>query len=641
MSNYGKTITNGVANYLSASSLQKADPTTGTGCLRAWKYHYEFGLREPPSKAMLHGIKIHGEIETYLKTGERAHLSSLVLAAMHMIPKPGPDLLVEHPIVPEDADGVAQLALAPVRFRGIPVVGKIDLMHARGTNQGTNEVGEIHDPPNTAEVIDWKTTSRLSNAKSGRDLIETVQMGIYGHYVFTVAPDVEHVRLSHGYLPTVGQPRKSTILATREDLELVGKHIHALTGSIIDAARESDIDKVEANTNACHAYHRDCPALKVCRAAQGGEDTLAEYLGVTAADRFHLPVIQPQDSNTGSMTSSLLDFIKTNAVPGTAAPVAPAPAPAAPAMSHDDAVRAEIARLSALVAPAAAAPAPVAASVALATLLGEIEAQGLGMPTFAGEAAKAVAAARGYALSNGAGLAGFGELAKFVFDDPSKLQEILDNAKYIVAQRAAAPAAAPAEVVAEAAPAPTPVIVAPPQTPATEKKKPGRPKKTPAAEAAPVTEAAAIQTVDVSATVSLQPVVTGEQLPLPKAETPKTDVPVTKDNNTVTTPSTSINLYVDCVVDGIVTQSLWPVIDYVSSELTRASGAPDFRFTDKDSKFSFGSWKGALAAGLRALNLPAGNYTLDGAMGDIASVSIEALRDIVRKSGGVFVKGVR
>ena len=71
------------------------------------------------------------------------------------------------------------------------------------------------------------------------------------------------------------------------------------------------------------------------------------------------------------------------------------------------------------------------------------------------------------------------------------------------------------------------------------------------------------------------------------------------------------------------------------------SGHPDFRLAPKDSPFGYSGWKGVLGAMVRQTPIPPGNYTLDGSFGDVAGVVIEAMREVVYRSGGVFVRGAR
>jgi hypothetical protein len=110
-------------------------------------------------------------------------------------------------------------------------------------------------------------------------------------------------------------------------------------------------------------------------------------------------------------------------------------------------------------------------------------------------------------------------------------------------------------------------------------------------------------------------------------------------------PPGAINIFVDCVVDGLETKSLWPLVIEIWNNMTADANAPDPRCADQNSSYGFGRWKGVLAACLREApslgHLPPGNYTLQGSMGDLGNVAAETLMQIAQATGGIFVKGAR
>lgn len=280
---HGRAVQDGKVRFLSVSSLEKGDSSKPTGCLRRWHYQYIGGIKEAPSDAMERGTRLHGEIAHYLTTGEQV-LSSQVLAGMHMIPEPGDDLLVEHDIVPEMPNGKSGIEIAPLRAAGIPLVGAIDLIHQRGTNKGTEAIEEMYDPKGTIEVIDWKTCRTLNNIKKGAELLKSIQMAGYGKYIFETNPESELVRLSHGYFPQQGVPRKTTIRVDRNQIDKSWEHANRVASSIGDAAKEPNPDKVEANTDACNAYGKECPARSVCTAVKS--NALSMFVGNELAEQL-------------------------------------------------------------------------------------------------------------------------------------------------------------------------------------------------------------------------------------------------------------------------------------------------------------------------------------------------------------------
>ncbi len=291
---HGRAVQDGKVRFLSVSSLEKGDSSKPTGCLRRWHYQYIGGIKEAPSSSMEAGTRMHAEIAHYLTTGENV-LSSQVMSGMHMIPEPGPDLLVEHDIVPEMPDGKSGIEIAPLRASGIPIVGAIDLIHGRGTNKGTEDIENIYDPKGTIEVIDWKGCRTLDNIKKGPELLKSIQMAGYGKYVFETEPDASLVRLSHGYFPSRGVPRKTTIRVDRNQIDKSWEHANRVASSISDAAKEPNPDLVEANTDACNSYGRDCPAKSVCSAVQ--RNTLAKFVGNVLAEQL-VPVERLMSNNT-------------------------------------------------------------------------------------------------------------------------------------------------------------------------------------------------------------------------------------------------------------------------------------------------------------------------------------------------------
>lgn len=307
-SGYGKTVIDGVIQYLSPSGMTTGDPSQPGGCLRRWVYKYVMGLKEPFTRSQKLGVETHGEIEHFQLTGEMT-LGHLAMGARQYIPDPSPLHMVEHVIKP------GELFVA-----GIRVVGHIDLVRGWEPGQRSfyiDSMGEEQiDPDRTIEMLDWKTTSDVTKwAKTGPQLINTIQMPLYGQWAAATRPQATHVRLSHVYMQTRGRPisRKATVLLDRERLSKRWEQIEGVARTLIDIAPETDINKVPANRNACSAF-RGCPRKDICPASK--QDTLTLVFGSAKARE-----IKPGEKET----MSILDELNQIA----AAPVA-APAPAAP-----------------------------------------------------------------------------------------------------------------------------------------------------------------------------------------------------------------------------------------------------------------------------------------------------------------------
>ncbi len=657
---HGKAIDKGVLRYVSASALQLGDSSTETGCARRHFYAYARGLKDPPSTATERGAALHAEVEKFLLTGDRSGLSSATLSGMPLFPSPGRDLWIEHDIllhpndemVARDADllaadcekhdpdraallrkhaadirGAASLDTAPLRASGIPVVGKIDCMHRRGTNKGGSDIMDVQDPAGTVEVLDWKFVKNLRYAKTREELLQSIQMALYGKFVFT-AFDTEHARLSLGYVPTSGTPRKVTARVSRDQVDESWNRIEALAGYLRDAAKSDDPDSIEANTRACNSYGRPCPASGTCRAAM--TKSLASVVGVTSAENL-LKKLRDRNNPVTTMTTPAkpTGFGSLGARLGASKPQPATPSPE------------EVAKEKARLARAAVASKYPGIEVLIQSVLD----CGLGFPTTRGEFAAAVGTMRGEAphtYKDVLRLEGDGELSQFEISSIEELTAALDDVRLEVEARKASATEAPAEVETEVA---QPMFV-PPETPESthtvkaEEPKPtsavdniaaqadgGKKKRGRPAKAKPAEEAKAAETpVEEIKTEILTPV-----------ETTKSETPAVA-------PSGAINVYFNCTyVEGVETTDLTGLVDRVVADLNElAKPELDFRFVPERHSLAYGKWKPALGALIREVGIARGNYHFRSLFSpDITQVVVEVLRQICRDSGGVMVFGSR
>ncbi len=280
---HGATIgKDGEVRLTSVSALELA-----ASCLRRWKSRYgPLKLQEPPTKSTDHGNKCHADMAKYLTTGSRAHLPQVIIAGLHQVPTPGPDLYVEYDFVPDLSDGRSGLEHAILRADDIPVTGAIDLLHERPENYGVPDIMDTRDEPGVIKMVDWKFPGNTKNIKTGHEIVEGFQMAGYGKWGFLRFPHLERIRLSLCYFPGYGTPRHSTALVTRDQVEQTWKHADAVAVSMKHAAREPDLNKIEFNTDACHRYGKPCPALEAGVCDGPKQDTFAEYVGITAEERL-------------------------------------------------------------------------------------------------------------------------------------------------------------------------------------------------------------------------------------------------------------------------------------------------------------------------------------------------------------------
>jgi PD-(D/E)XK nuclease superfamily len=626
--------------YVSVSRIATADPEE-SGCLRKWAYEMVHGKKRPETRATKRGVSVHGEIERYLKTGDRS-LSSLTLSGMHMVPDPGPGLFIEQDMAvppgatePETDDaGARALALAPMDVGGVSVLGRIDLIHGRGTNKGATSVEDAYDPPGTIEICDWKTTSSTDWIKKPRDLPALIQTATYAEWGFRVEPRATSVRLSLGYFVERGGPsRKVSLRVMREDVQPRLARAAAVVAQMRDAAREPNVDLVDANTSACRAYG-GCPHREYCTARM--HESLASFVGQTAAERIIAGnagagvgvVGAQQEDSMGLLDSMKAEAAAKNGV-STTLQLAPQP-PAQPTPAPDRA--AEIARLQ-------AEEAEQRDAVQFRAMLEKLEAYAaanavcpyvgggpLGIPAFGGAAAKLYAKVK--KVDSAHGFAGGGAMAKAMVDSLETAASILQDLDAYARAGHIKPAfEAPAPPAAMLPVAPGGPALFSPETP------PSSPVATPAAPSPPPA------TTSVAGTqISSPPAAAAAETAQPPAGAEKS--PAKKRAKRVAPGADALVVYVNCALDGLEAEPLQPYVDAWLAELARAvGGGVDVRFQPNDSPLSFGKWKGALASAVREAPIPPGAYHLDARGSETAEVVVEALRAKVRATGGALVRG--
>jgi hypothetical protein len=411
----GRAVQDGVIRYLSPSSITKADPGSTGGCLRRWWFRYVAMRQEAEGKAQILGTQMHAELKEFLLTGKDS-LGKIARALKQWIPTPIP-VWDATPHLPYPGKLWTEYEISgdpilsdPILFAaGIPIIGSIDVRNHR-------------DP--IREVLDWKSTSSLDYLPTPELMANTVQMSSYGEYEARYAELREGsraaapVRLTHGYTVTKGpaDARRVSLVVTREQLARRWEEIEGVTRCMVDAAKEVDPNKVDANTAACFAYNRRCDHFEVCTAAQ--HNSLNEFTKPVPESPMSVDVMK------------MLGMTQSPAAPTTPAPVAPA-APAPMTMAE---------RLAALeaqeraVAPQVVvqAPPPPTYTLEFAEAAKALDAAGWGWPAVTGEAASMKSALTGVA-NTGHGFAGSGKYGALTV---STAQEVIELAAYVTAERA-------------------------------------------------------------------------------------------------------------------------------------------------------------------------------------------------------------
>lgn len=650
----GHAVLDGRVRYFSVSSLEKAAPREA-GCLRRWWYRYvggrsaaEKGQHEAAKKL---GDDLHAELARYLRTGERS-LSALAMRGLHFVPEPVrlvngvPDMYVERSLHVFGADG----PVSPLTAAGVPVIGFVDCWHRRGVNKGSEDPGDLYDPPGTIELIDWKrkgsATDRngLSTLLRPDQLAGTIQMAGYGVWAQRAAR-AELVRLSHGYFPAKnGLPRKVTRLHVVDDCARTWQYVEGVARSAVDAARETSAERVDANTRACDVYG-GCPHREVCSARES--TSLSNLFGETAGEDLKMGLIdQLNEAQPGQQVMA-----------GSNAPTHPVIAvPTAADLAAEEArLRAQQAPLMAQI-PAAPAPppAPVAQPMAIhpiAALWGAIQSKGRGFPALAGEAAQAFAAACGIELS-GQGYAGGGAIGKLTLWNAAQITQLARELGV--------------DVDAVTAPPPPTVVVLQPTTvhpmPGYALLPPDAPQSIPALaskpEAPPVPAAPAQPNPDGATRTRGRPrknasTPTGAQQTAAAATLPSS-VAASQGAASVGAGTQSADadlpfeVFVDCSPN-VVTRSLHDYVDRALASLASkycvdAQNRPttqDVRCAPADGPLGFGRWKGALHALVIECPPPRDSYILDTRGNEVAEIVADAMRLVVSQRGGFFVRGYK
>lgn len=643
----------GQVNYFSPSALQLGDMSTEQGCERKYIYAYKEGKKEPETWQQKMGTADHAIVERYLLTGER-RFNPRVAKGIHLLPPPGPDLQVEHDMIPRllDAEGkeISGLHLSPLKVDGIPIVGRIDLMHDRGLNYGSESVEYTHDPEGTIEVLDHKFVGSLRYIKQGHELAKTVQMVVYGKYVFTVVPDVKWVRLSHVYYPTEGTARKSTVRVNKEQIDAFWEeHIVPLVRSIANAAKQPT-DLAPANLKACKAFNKLCMHAPYCSA--GSQVGLAAHVGQTATSNL-LKALKKTPDMALIPGKSLLAHIKQ---PAKSAPTADAK----PDTSAADKA-AELAKLKAEEETLKAAKRKASVPSWFDETWKAILSFEKGQPQISGAAAKVYAAYQGH--SDPGPNQGFGGtkaadgsdgLSVVNITDPEEFKTLLDELTEafggeIQVQDVVMGVVTDVGLV----PSDTPEVVLNTSTevPKTEVQT-GLAAIADAAEKTPAKKPRASKKSKAESPTETKP--SEETLqPFRDALARDTSGPVTVTEGDQERADselevsglpqiTSFNLILDgMVVEGKL-PDLAPVVDAFLAILEKQFDVQDVRAGEgPNHPLGFGKWKGVLKASTLAYDgWSAGMWRLDVRGNEVYEEVAQALRQLCRQTGGMWVRGV-
>lgn len=624
----------------SPSSLELAD-TRDSGCMRKWWYRYVMHLRQPETDEMRRGTFMHAFLQRFVESGilppnpstiadpvvrlacEMAHK---VIAA-GIAPTPGPDVLCEQRI---DTWGLTAA--------GVRVVGVIDYLHGRRTNNGVLDITDMHNPPNTIVIGDYKSKNSKRNVEATTKYLQTpetltrsIQMATYG-IAASRRFGQSTIRLEHCYaFDGAPGPRKVTRLAMVDDLLPTWEYAEALARGCIDAAKEKDVNKVDANRFACDRFGPKylCMHAPYCTGYRNN-DSLAMIFGETTAK---------------DMTMSLMQSVPTN--PGTSG---------FNLAAEEQALRAQQGAVAAGVAPVATQAANTGAidDATFAEAWRAIIAANQGTPALGYPAACIYArVCNSPPPPPQTGYAGTGPLGVVnAYDVVAVLQIAADfgfrRAAPVQPQMPAAmPQALPAMPGQQPAPqmqTMPPAQPAPYQMPAPSILAPEAPASNPALAARPLepTPAAPVAQIGVIGNATAEAPPAKRPRGRPRKAVTTTTAALASAEATEELGGYTLEIFIECDVAGGA-DSLDEYIDRTVGELVARfcppPSIPDLRAAPNDGPIGYGKWKAAIAATVRQVPPAPGRYLLHVGTDEIRAEFANALRGVCAATTGLFVDG--
>ena len=609
--------------FVSVSSLDKGDHGGG-GCNRAWHYRYVEKIKLPDDDRQKNGREGHANLASHLLTGDPA-VRADIARGLEFVPAPGPDLLIEwdllkypglsYPAKLTSAHSPILLENAPVKLAGVPLLGSIDCAHHRGINYGAESPEEAKDPDGTIEVIDWKFVGGTKFIKKPSDLVHDTQLAGYASWVWAVRPETPFVRLSLGYFPVQGSPRKVSKLIRREEVQKQIDHMSGVVRVLGEVAKEPDVERTPYNLEACDKYG-GCDYKDRCNARKN--KALADLIGITAAESLVVPAPTQAPAPQGWSSQGVIPVgsLLQRSQGGVQTSVQPNPAPAGPSAAE---VAAEKARVE---AEQAAARLKAYIPAGFVEACAKVRAFNQGFPTLLGSASRALLATQGKDVgpAQPPEIPGTGEISYVKLDDANMMAKLVEDLE------------------AEAAANPTATTL-PPDAPASEPRL--------AADAGPSTTAApAPQTQMPVMQTSPDPMKAPEteaQKPAPKKRGKKVETAGTAP--VADSDDTALHIYVDCATS-YQTVSLNDWAQQCADTLAQKFGALDVRCGGEDTPLGYDKWKGALVAFVRddkLTPLAPGYYKLDVRFSSVMQAVAEGLelRIRARTDGSSYTRGVR
>jgi hypothetical protein len=235
---------------LSPSQIKLWDPVEG--CEARAAYQYFDGIREGDTPATARGKAIHAELEAYVLEGKVPR----DLTALKLLPHaPAPGCaVVERPI---------NFRTPKSKWRGF-----VDVTYA-GTPEERPQIKaqSIVQDASEATIQDWKSTSKVENAKVIEVLLDDVQTNLYAYEAFTVlGAHRVYGKWVYGTtdkspqaIPRLWEFERAKVFDVVGEIDERADHVQRLYQL---RPRPQDLRK---NLNYCYAYHKPCPALEQCK----------------------------------------------------------------------------------------------------------------------------------------------------------------------------------------------------------------------------------------------------------------------------------------------------------------------------------------------------------------------------------------
>jgi hypothetical protein len=317
----------------SISQVETFDQRQVGGCERRYWFERVQGLRPEQTSQQTDGEAGHALLATYFSTGVppkgRVRMGKMVTGAIVKgdLPAPGPEMLVEsrfsgQPRLDAGGNWIPPDPAKTLWLGGVPWDGFVDLRFRRG------DVPEIWDHKFTSDI--------LAFAKSGAQLIHTVQMPVYVLDSLRIWPDATRWKLVHHYVERSGV--NSSIRAAEVGTEQVLERkadVEQLVSRMLATADIELQSDVPYNKKSCGAWG-GCPHQSICSAYKEKRVSLSAEEMALFDDLVPAEVVPPDappnDASLSPPEKAQLAFPTLSTEVAFYEPVpAPAPTPTAAA----------------------------------------------------------------------------------------------------------------------------------------------------------------------------------------------------------------------------------------------------------------------------------------------------------------------